>query len=97
MRLSSLLHPNLLFVALIALLASLAYRLVFVEGGLIDSYSLMEQITRQQSENQRLHERNHELQAEIAELKSGMETVEELARFELGMVKTGETLFLKME
>ena len=33
------------------------------------------------------------LDAEVMELKKGMETVEERARHELGMVKEGETLF----
>ena len=33
------------------------------------------------------------LQAEVLELKKGMETVEERARHELGMVKEGETLY----
>lgn len=33
------------------------------------------------------------LTAEVIELKQGLETVEERARRELGMVKQGETLF----
>jgi cell division protein FtsB len=33
------------------------------------------------------------LDAEVLELKKGMETVEERARHELGMVKDGETLY----
>ena len=33
------------------------------------------------------------LEAEVLELKKGMETVEERARHELGMVKEGETLY----
>ena len=33
------------------------------------------------------------LTAEVIELKQGLETVEERARHELGMVKQGETLF----
>ncbi|PXB85764.1 cell division protein FtsB, partial [Pseudomonas aeruginosa] len=41
----------------------------------------------------RLLERNRILEAEVAELKKGTETVEERARHELGMVKDGETLY----
>ena len=33
------------------------------------------------------------LDAEVLELKKGMETVEERARHELGMIKEGETLY----
>jgi len=33
------------------------------------------------------------MDAEVLELKKGMETVEERARHELGMVKEGETLY----
>ncbi|KPW94975.1 hypothetical protein ALO79_200103 [Pseudomonas syringae pv. castaneae] len=38
-------------------------------------------------------ERNRVMDAEVMELKKGMETVEERARHELGMVKEGETLY----
>lgn len=37
------------------------------------------------------------MEAEVMELKQGMETVEERARHELGMVREGETLYLLME
>jgi cell division protein FtsB len=40
-----------------------------------------------------LLERNRVMDAEVSELKKGMETVEERARHELGMVKDGETLY----
>lgn len=51
------------------------------------------QIADQHGENERLLERNRILEAEVAELKKGTETVEERARHELGMVKDGETLY----
>jgi cell division protein FtsB len=38
-------------------------------------------------------ERNRALAAEVADLKSGVDAVEEIARSELGMIRTGETLF----
>ncbi|RMN92468.1 Cell division protein FtsB [Pseudomonas cannabina] len=40
-----------------------------------------------------MQERNRVLDAEVLELKKGLETVEERARHELGMVKDGETLY----
>ncbi len=55
--------------------------------------SLTQQIADQHAENEVLQERNRVLDAEVLELKKGLETVEERARHELGMVKDGETLY----
>ncbi len=82
-----------LFVVLILLLGGLQYRLWVGEGSLAQVSGLNKQIAEQQGENQRLLERNRILEAEVKELKQGMETVEERARHELGMVKEGETLY----
>ena len=82
-----------LFVVLILLLAGLQYRLWVGDGSLAQVTELSQQIDNQQGENERLLERNRILEAEVMELKKGMETVEERARHELGMVKEGETLY----
>lgn len=88
--------PYWLFIVLILLLAGLQYRLWVGEGSLAQVSRLQQQIARQQGENERLLERNRILEAEVMELKRGMETVEERARQELGMLK-GETLYLLTE
>ena len=85
--------PYWLFVVLILLLAGLQYRLWVGDGSLAQVTDLQRQIAEQQGENERLLERNRILEAEVLELKQGMETVEERARHELGMVKEGETLY----
>lgn len=82
-----------LFVVLILMLGGLQYRIWVGEGSLAQVSGLNKQIAEQQGENQRLLERNRILEAEVMELKQGMETVEERARHELGMVKEGETLY----
>jgi cell division protein FtsB len=82
-----------LFVVLILLLAGLQYRLWVGDGSLAQVTELQQQIAEQKGENERLLERNRILEAEVLELKKGMETVEERARHELGMVKEGETLY----
>ncbi|MDA7087381.1 cell division protein FtsB [Pseudomonas sp. SA3-5] len=82
-----------LLVILILLLVGLQYRLWVGDGSLAQATDLSHQIADQQGENQRLLERNRILEAEVMELKKGMETVEERARHELGMVKEGETLY----
>ena len=85
--------PYWLFVVLILLLAGLHYRLWVGDGSLAQVTDLQLHIVEQQGENERLLERNRILEAEVLELKQGMETVEERARHELGMVKEGETLY----
>ena len=83
--------------ALGVLVLVLQYRLWVGEGSLAQVNSLNKQIAEQQGENERLLERNRILEAEVLELKQGMETVEERARQELGMVKEGETLYQLIE
>lgn len=90
MRLRS---PYWLFVVLILALAGLQYRLWVGDGSLAQVRDLQKQIADQHGENERLLERNRILEAEVAELKKGTETVEVRARHELGMVKDGETLY----
>ncbi|MBH9303891.1 cell division protein FtsB [Pseudomonas aeruginosa] len=90
MRLRS---PYWLFVVLILALAGLQYRLWVGDGSLAQVRDLQKQIADQHGENERLLERNRILEAEVAELKKGTETVEERARPELGMVKDGDTLY----
>lgn len=82
-----------LLVALILLFSGLQYRLWVGDGSFAQVASLKRQIAEQHGENERLQERNRILEAEVRELKKGMETVEERARQELGMVKEGETLY----
>lgn len=75
------------------LLGGLQYRLWVGDGSLAHVTQLKQQIDEQARENEQLLERNRVLTAEVIELKQGLETVEERARHELGMVKEGETLF----
>ena len=85
--------PNWLFLILLLLLAGLQYRLWVGNGSLAQVTDLTQQIADQRAENEILLERNRVLDAEVSELKKGMETVEERARHELGIVKEGETLY----
>ena len=85
--------PNWLFLILLLLLAGLQYRLWVGHGSLAQVTDLTQQIADQRAENEILLERNRVLDAEVLELKKGMETVEERARHELGMIKEGETLY----
>lgn len=82
-----------LWLIALLLLGGLQYSLWVGDGSLAHVTQLKQQIDEQARENEQLLERNRVLTAEVIELKQGLETVEERARHELGMVKEGETLF----
>ena len=78
---------------LFLILLGLQYRLWVGEGSLAEIWSMKEKIEEQTLENQLLRERNELLKAEVADLKKGLDAVEERARSELGMVKKEETFY----
>lgn len=75
---------------LVALLAALQYPLWFGKGGWLRVREMERQLTAQQEVNQTLESRNASQEAEVRDLKSGYEAIEERARYELGLVKEGE-------
>lgn len=79
----------------ILLIAFLQYKLWWGESGVYDRKALKERIELQQDENKQLAERNRILSAEVYDLKSGLEAVEEHARLDLGLIKPNET-FVQM-
>lgn len=83
-----------IFIVLVAIAIFLQYQLWNSDDGIKAVARLSEQIAEQRAENETLLERNLVLEAEIIELKKGLETVEERARQELGMIKDDETLYL---
>lgn len=78
---------------LIAILVLLQYPLWFGDGGVIAVWQLKREIAAQQKENEQLRERNRALEAQVNDLKQGLEVIEGRARSELGMVKKGETFY----
>ncbi|MEM1080596.1 MAG: septum formation initiator family protein [Pseudomonadota bacterium] len=54
-------------------------------------------IEQQAEENDRLLTRNDALAAEVADLQSGLDAVEERARAELGLIREGEEFYLIVE
>jgi cell division protein FtsB len=51
---------------------------------------LREEVAAAHAENDKARARNAQLQAELRDLREGLEMVEEKARFELGMIKSDE-------
>lgn len=82
---------------LIAVIVALQYPLWLGSGSMVNLWRLEREIATQQQENARLRERNAALQAEVVDLKTGLEAVEERARAELGMVKKDEAFYQIIE
>lgn len=72
----------------------LQLRLWIGEDSFADIWRLKGEIEQQEQENYLSTERNKRLQAEVKNLKEGLDAVEERARTQLGMVKEDETFFL---
>jgi len=66
------------------------YPLWWGKGGRLQVRQLQEKIAAQHDVNQALAARNAALQAEVQDLRSGTQAVEERARAEMGMIREGE-------
>ena len=64
----------------------------FGRGSLPHVWRLQAELAQQQAANDRSRERNARLAAEVADLKEGLEMIEDRARSELGMVRPDEIL-----
>ncbi len=82
---------------LVILLLVLQFRLWVGDSSVGEVWRLQTAVEQQQQENQRLDERNQALDAEVNDLKQGVDAVEERARSELGMIKKDETFYQVIE
>lgn len=82
-----------LLIVLVVLLVALQYRLWVGDGSLAEVWRLHQAVEEQRAENARLRDRNQALEAEVRDLKTGSEAIEERARSELGMIREGETFY----
>ncbi len=88
---------TILIAFLAVLLATLQYRLWYGRGGIGDLAKLQSARDAKALENRRLRERNRALEAEVADLKSGHEAIEERARTEMGMIREDEVFYQIIE
>lgn len=86
-----------LVIVLVVLFLGLQIALWFSSTGLRNVRELNKDVQQQERENAELLLRNQTLEAEVSNLKSGLESVEERARSELGMIATDETFFQLIE
>ena len=73
-----------------ALLLAVQADLWFGKGNLPYVMSLRRQLVEQRESNAKAGQRNARMAAEVADLREGLEMVEEKARSELGMVRPDE-------
>lgn len=84
---------RILAAALGALILLIQIPLWFGKGGWFRAWEVESQVARQQEKNRQLEVRNAGLAAEVKDLKTGTDAVEERARYELGMVKKDEVFY----
>src|SRR3569833_4006544 len=82
-----------LSVGLALVILLLQYRVWLSEDGVRELDRLKRAVSAQRSENEQLAERNKQLAAEVRDLKTGLDALEERDRSELGMLASHETFY----
>jgi cell division protein FtsB len=84
---------RLLILVFAATFVLLQIRLWMSDEGMREMWRMQDRVERQTGENGELAARNAALEAEVSDLKRGLEAAEERARSELGMVRSDETFY----
>jgi len=84
---------RLLGAVLLALVVIIQYPLWLGKGGWLRVWELDRKLAQQRSTNALLQQRNDAMVAEVRDLKSGSEAIEERARYELGLTRSNEVFF----
>jgi cell division protein FtsB len=80
-----------------ALIILIQIPLWFGKGGWFRAWQIEEVVGKEKDKNAQLERRNAGLAAEVKDLKTGTDAVEERARYELGMVKKDEVFYQVVE
>ena len=67
------------------------------KGGWLRVWEVDRLLDAQRARNEQLQVRNLALDAEVRDLKQGLDALEERARYELGMIKSDEVFFQIVE
>jgi cell division protein FtsB len=79
--------------ALAVTIILLQYRIWLSDDGVRQVTGLDRAVAAQRAENEQLAERNRQLAAEVRDLKTGLDALEERARSDLGMIARNETFY----
>ena len=82
-----------IIVLLIVLLVLLQYKIWLGDGGIPRILQLQEEVDTVQVQVDKLKERNQALDAEVQDLKKGLDAIEERARSDLGMISQDEVYY----
>ncbi len=88
---------RILAAVLAALIVLIQYPLWLGKGGWLRVWEVDRQLAAQRAKNEQLELRNAGLEAEVRDLKTGTDAIEERARRELGMVRGNEVFFQIVE
>ena len=80
-------------IILAALIVLIQYPLWFGKGGWLRAWELDRQVDAARSKNTDLERRNGALAADVRDLKTGTDAIEERARYELGMTRPDEVFY----
>lgn len=83
-----------LFFILAGLVVLIQYPLWVGKGGWLRVWDLSYNLAERRAQNRQLQARNDALEAEVRDLKSGYDAIEERSRFELGMIRSDEVFVL---
>ena len=95
MRIKS--NSRLVFTVFLLIAAGLQFSLWFGENSIATLKQIHLATAAEFTHNEELRKRNNILKAEVIDLKSGEETMEERARMELGYVRDGEFFYRIIE
>lgn len=82
-----------ILIILIIALVVLQHKLWLGDANVLQWVNLEKKLENHQQENNKLAARNRALEADIKELKSGDQALEEQARYEMGMIKDDEVYY----
>ena len=87
------LKVKLVLTVFVVMLMSLQYVLWGGKQNVIDLYRLNRQVDNVQIENNEFKRRNDQLHEDVIDIKSQLGAIESQARFDLGLIKPGETYY----
>ena len=84
---------KILGAVLVALILLIQYPLWLGKGSWLRAWQVEDSLAKQKAKNSQLETRNAGLAAEVRDLKTGTDAIEERARYELGMTRPDEVFF----
>ena len=84
---------KLVLAVFVVMLIYLQYTLWAGKQNVTDLYRLNRQIDNVQNENHEFQSRNDQLHEDVIDIKSQLGAIESQARFDLGLIKPGETYY----